>query len=58
VRRWLGLEPKEAVEQTEGIKQTESVPQTETVKPRTVREALQQRHAHRQQQRRSGGMHV
>ena len=67
VRRWiddrLGIEQKEVVpekvEQTESVKQAEAVQQTEMVKPaRPVREALRHHQAHRQQQRRSGGMHV
>ncbi len=67
VRRWiddrLGIEQKEVVAekvgQTESVKQAEAVQQTETVKPaRPVREALRHHQAHRQQQRRSGGMHV
>jgi hypothetical protein len=67
VRRWiddrLGIEQKEVVAekvgQTEVVKQAEAVQQTETVKPaRPVREALRHHQAHRQQQRRSGGMHV
>jgi hypothetical protein len=63
VRRWLGLdlaetvEPKETV--AEKIAPSESVKQGEAVTPpRTVREAIQQRHVHRQQQRRSGGIHI
>jgi len=67
VRRWiddrLGIEQKEVVAekvgQTEAVKQAEAVQQTEMVKPaRPVREALRRHQAHRQQQRRSGGMHV
>jgi conjugative relaxase-like TrwC/TraI family protein len=67
VRRWindrLGIEQKELVAekvgQTESVKQAEAVQQTEMVKPaRPVREALRHHQAHRQQQRRSGGMHV
>jgi conjugative relaxase-like TrwC/TraI family protein len=69
VRRWLGLDQTEAVEQketvaekigpAESVKPAESVRQTETVKPaRTVREALRHHQAHRQQQRRSGGIHI
>ena len=69
VRRWLGLDQTEAIEQketvaekvgpAESVKQTEAVQQTETVKPaRTVREALRHHQAHRQQQRRSGGIHI
>jgi len=67
--RWLGLDQTEAVEQketvaekigpAESVKQAKSVRQTETVKPaRTVREALRHHQAHRQQQRRSGGIHI
>jgi conjugative relaxase-like TrwC/TraI family protein len=60
VRRWLGLDQTEAIEQKETVAEkispAESVKQTETV--RTVREALRQRPAHRQQQRRSGGIHI
>jgi conjugative relaxase-like TrwC/TraI family protein len=69
VRRCLGLDQTEAVEQkemvaenvgpAESVKQAESVRQPETVKPaRTVREALRHHQAHRQQQRRSGGIHI
>jgi hypothetical protein len=69
VRRRLGLDQTEAIEQketvaekigpAESVKQAESVRQTETVKPaRTVREALRHHQAHRQQQRRSGGIHI
>jgi hypothetical protein len=63
IEQTLGIEPKETVAenvgQTESVKQTEAVQQTETVKPaRTVREALRQQHVHRQQQRRSGGIHI
>jgi hypothetical protein len=69
VCRWLGLDQTEAIEQketvaekvgpAESVKQTEAVRQTETVKPsRTVREALRHHQAHRQQQRRSGGIHI
>lgn len=60
VRRWLGLdlaetvEPKETV--AEKIAPAESVKQNETA--RRVREGFQQRQAHRQQQRRSGGIHI
>ena len=62
VRRWieqsLGIEVLAHGHQTETVTE-KAVEQTESVKQaRTVREALQQRHAHRQQQRRSGGMHV
>jgi conjugative relaxase-like TrwC/TraI family protein len=62
VRRWieqsLGIEVLAHGHQTETVTE-KAVEQTESVKPaRTVREALQQRHAHRHQQRRSGGMHV
>jgi hypothetical protein len=60
VRRWLGFDQTEAVEPKETVAvkvgPAESVKQTETV--RTVREALRQRPAHRQQQRRSGGIHI
>jgi hypothetical protein len=53
----LGVEPKETV--AEKIAPAESVKQGEAVTPpRTVREALRQRQAHRQQQRRSGGIHI
>jgi conjugative relaxase-like TrwC/TraI family protein len=69
VRRWLGHDQTEAIEQketvaekvgpAESVKPAESVRQTETVKPgRTVREALRHHQAHRQQQRRSGGIHI
>jgi conjugative relaxase-like TrwC/TraI family protein len=69
VRRWLGHDQTEAIEQketvaekvgpAESVKPAESVQQTETVKPaRTVREALRHHQAHRQQQRRSGGIHI
>ncbi len=68
VRRWLderlGFDQKEKV--AENIAQSESIKsgdaivhQTESVKPaRTVRKGFQQGHAHRQQQRRSGGIHI
>ena len=60
VRRWLGLDQTEAVQQKENVAEkiapAESVKQTETA--RTVRKALRQRPAHRQQQRRSGGIHI
>jgi conjugative relaxase-like TrwC/TraI family protein len=60
VRRWLGLDQTEAIEQKETVAEkiapAESVKQTETA--RRVREGFQQRHAHRQQQRRSGGIHI
>lgn len=67
VRRWLGLNQTEAVKETvaekigptETVKQSEAVKQTEAVRPaRTVRETLRHQHVHRQQQRRSGGIHI
>jgi hypothetical protein len=57
VRRWLGLDQTEAVEQKETV--AEKIGPAESVKPaRTVREALRHHQAHRQQQRRSGGIHI
>ncbi len=57
VRRWLGFDQAEAVKQKEAV--VEPVKQAESVRTaRTVREAIQQRHVHRQQQRRSGGIHI
>lgn len=53
VRRWLD----ERLEQKETV--AEKIEPAESVKPpRTVREALRQPHVHRQQQRRSGGIHI
>ncbi|HEV2393362.1 MAG TPA: AAA family ATPase [Verrucomicrobiae bacterium] len=58
VRRWFGLDHKEAIEQTDPVKQAEKiapvVKETPGQKLRRVLEQKRQQH----QQRRSGGMHV
>jgi len=66
VRRWCGLDQKEAVEQTGLVKQTEKISPDlkQTPEPTTrrslreqVRQSIEDYHKP-QQQRRSGGMHV
>ncbi len=64
VRRWCGLDQKEAVEQTEPVKQTEKIsPDLKQTPERTTRRSLREQvrqsiedYHKRQQQRRSGGI--
>jgi hypothetical protein len=55
VRRWLGLDQKEA--QTESVKQAEEIePVVKETPGQKLRRVIEQ--SRQQQQRRSGGMHV
>ena len=64
VRRWCGLDQKEALEQTEPVKQTEKIsPDLKQTPVRTTRRSLREQvrqniedYHKRQQQRRSGGI--
>ncbi len=68
VRRWCGLDQKEAVEQTEPVKQTEKIspdlkqtPERTTrrsLRDKQVRQSIEDYHKRQQQQRRSGGIRV
>ena len=59
VRRWLGLDQKEAVEQTESVKQAEKIaPVVKETPGQKLRREIERSRQQHQQQRRSGGMHV
>jgi hypothetical protein len=59
VRRWLGLDQKEAVEQTEPVKQAEKIaPVVKETPGQKLRREIAQRRQQQHSQRRSGGMHV
>lgn len=59
IRRWLGLDRKEAIEQTHPVKQAEKISPTVKETPgQKLRRVLEQKRQQHQQQRRSGGMHV
>ena len=59
MRRWLGLDHKEAVEQTELVKQAEKIaPAVKETPGQKLRWEIAQRRPQQHSQRRSGGMHV
>lgn len=59
IRRWLGLDHKEAIEQTDPVKQAEKIsPVVKETPGQKLRRVLEQKRQQHQQQRRSRGMHV
>ena len=59
LRRWFGLDHKEAVEQTESVTQAEKIsPAVKETPGQKLRRELEQIRQRQQQQRRSGGMHI
>ena len=59
LRHWLGLDRKEAVEQTESVTQAEKIaPAVKETPGQKLRREIERSRQQRQQQRRSGGIHM